>query len=405
MASLTSPLTHPGQPVRKSTGKLRHSLGKAFNPEQPRGQPENAGQFGPGGNASKAPKPARKQSPAAAKLAASRADAKKMKAEAKAGNDKAKAAEKEKKVAEKTAAAAVKKKDAAKKKHEKQLGAVKAAEAGMTKAKTQRGRDAAQKRIDKAQAKAKETEAAAKAASGEPAKAMAAPAAPKSKYGVDPAYEAKKKVVDKWKTTPMDQVDAKSSLADKMKQYKPVKTKEEAAAYATNVLKIGEVKLGDDMEVNNHTMAVLTALKGSFKLPHVVETTAFSKGDRSIGRAGNGVVGFNPEQLASAVKGQAASQENGDKPKWFTTNDPAHFVTHEVGHFLHESSGGYKDNVNKEKKFQDSKANLTDLSEYGKSNHREMVAEVFAGKVLGTSFSPATMKLYKEFGGPMHHTW
>lgn len=340
--------------------------------------------------------------------------------------------------AEKAVAGAEKKKATAGTKHAKQLSAVKAAESSLARAKTPAGKKAAQKRIDAANAKAKATaEGHAKASeaheaalathgavhkahadasaaheklTGQKQAAAVAPTtkAPAGKFGYDPKYEEQKKVIAEWKAKPLAEVEAKSHIAKALAAHKPLKTVAEAKAHLEKEFKIYDARLGDDMEVNNHTIAVLGALKGmgfAVRLGELSTEKFIGMNSNAIGGGGQGRIQMNPSTLISAVKGQAASQAINEQPKWFTTNDPAHFVTHELGHVLHESGGGFKNRDVKEAKFQQMKDKLPDVSTYGKTDYQEFVAEVFAGKVLGREFSKETMDLYKEFGGPVHYQW
>jgi len=80
-------------------------------------------------------------------------------------------------------------------------------------------------------------------------------------------------------------------------------------------------------------------------------------------------------------------------------NKPTITCIHEIGHILHERGAG--DSFWETGSALSGKAaNGSEVSGYAAQNKKEFVAEVFAGLILGKTFSPACMREYAALHGP-----
>jgi hypothetical protein len=107
----------------------------------------------------------------------------------------------------------------------------------------------------------------------------------------------------------------------------------------------------------------------------------------------------------------AAAQQTYADAGWQSSADANHAIYHEVGHFLHHNIVGQVATVESNPflrqsgwpaQYSDERAEGTpnEVSRYGASNEVELVAEVFAGRIAGKTFSPEVNALYKQLKGP-----
>jgi hypothetical protein len=88
-----------------------------------------------------------------------------------------------------------------------------------------------------------------------------------------------------------------------------------------------------------------------------------------------------------------------------STPDPLHTLMHELGHNSHVGSGNRDDVVRADSDesyeilAENKGAIAREVGQHATHNPKEMVAEVFAGLMMGAEYSPVVMELYKSVGG------
>ena len=103
----------------------------------------------------------------------------------------------------------------------------------------------------------------------------------------------------------------------------------------------------------------------------------------------------------------AASQLNRFTERWSSSPDPNATLFHETGHYLHQanirnSSDSVKQFVYQEDRWMTDSWRQTaqTVSAYAAKSPKEFVAEVYAGKMSGRSYSRDVESLYRYLGGP-----
>ena len=141
---------------------------------------------------------------------------------------------------------------------------------------------------------------------------------------------------------------------------------------------------------------------GSFKMP-INFDKASTQGGLAAFKVVKGSDGFksqelnvNPENWSVAMRDMAASGKSG----FLSSSDSSHAMTHELGHMLHERFGNLQAASGQKLSASESKLIGRQVSRYAANNKADMVAEVFAGRMAGKTYSPEVMNMYKAAKGP-----
>lgn len=200
-----------------------------------------------------------------------------------------------------------------------------------------------------------------------------------------------------------------------LEHFTPTTTLKEAQRHARNNLGIeGEVNLGPNLDAANHILAGLTAMKvNGAQMPRSLRfdgrepnfTAAYSTAGGSL-MFGHGYINHVNAVKSTPSPFLKAEQAKGivGEPKQFSTADPHHALVHEIGHLQHHRGGkGYGDPKGEKAEMMESALRETghETSGYVKDtrDYNEYVAEMYAGKTLGRTYSPRAEHYFNAFGG------
>ncbi len=198
-----------------------------------------------------------------------------------------------------------------------------------------------------------------------------------------------------------------------------MKTREEQSEHLKG-LGVKEVKISEDpyaINYGNRVCQALQALKAlGHPMPHrvIVNYSLFEK-DGHPGASGMssqispGVYEIGINYQAAQRQGFDSQQELFDyahKKGFFASNDNLMAVVHEMGHNYHRvlTGGGPLNSTQRHKDFlmgvwEMKPEELSQVSDYGRSDLQEFVAETYSGHMLGIEYAPSIIALYKKLGG------
>ena len=197
----------------------------------------------------------------------------------------------------------------------------------------------------------------------------------------------------------------------------------EAEKYAKSKLGMKDVNLGKDKAIAQIVMqGIQNTRDAGGKLPKNVEVQTGKDADHGMGREWTLITAINKD-------GSSKLFVNGDHPfiwergalaqdarenahdHWMSSTNPNHMFNHEAGHLAHAETlgpgkwytmartGKVGNLENKWSSRSEREMVAREVSKYGSSEPMEMVAEVYAGRLAGKSFSSPVMSLYQKFGG------